>query len=262
MHLDEELKSRDTLGDRMKDYEADALKHNMRADEYVVIRLDGNHFHTWVKKVKMKKPFDSRMISAMMAATLRLCEKIPTCIMGYTQSDEITLVLRKGETAESDPWFSNRVQKLCSISASICSVEFNDAVREQFGEEYVEPAYFDARVIFFPSLDEVINCLIWRQNDCIKNSVSALSHSLLPQKQLLNKNSDEQKKMMLELKGVDWNELPNYLKMGTLIHKEKVLVTYNGAEFKRGKFFCDEQIPRFSTDKQFLVDAYNFKLED
>lgn len=262
MHVDEELKSKDTLGDRMKAYEAEALKNNMRADKFVVIRLDGNHFHTWVKKAKLRKPFDTRMISAMQTATLRLCETIPTCIMGYVQSDEITLVLRKSDNLEADPWFSNRVQKLCSVSASICTIAFNDAIREQMSEHYVEPAYFDARVIFFPTLEEVFNNLIWRQNDCIKNSVSSLSHSLIPQKQLLSKNSDEQKKMMLELHGVDWNELSTVKKMGTLVHKEEVEGSYAGKVFKRAKFFCDENIPRFSESKDFLMDCYKFKLED
>ena len=172
MHLEEPFsESKDTLGDRMKQYEEDALKMN-GALLPVVIRLDGNHFHTWVKQAGLKKPFDNRMISAMQSATLKLCEEIPSCIMGYCQSDEITIVLRPGESDNWEPWFQNRVQKLCSVSASICTIAFNDAVREQFGEAYVKPGYFDSRVMFMPDVDEVINCLIWRQNDCIKNSVS------------------------------------------------------------------------------------------
>ena len=269
MHFDEELKSKDTLGDRMKAYEANALDLNCSKDSYVIIRLDGNHFHTWVKQAGIKKPFDMRMISAMQRATLELCQKIPTCIMGYCQSDEITLALKKGENENSEAWFNNRVQKLCSISASICSVAFNDAIQEQLDDSFAERAYFDSRVIFLPSLDEVVNCLIWRQNDCIKNSVSALAQSLFPQKQLLNKCQDEQVDMMLRLKGEDWNELSTVKKMGTLVHKELrsgIFTHWSSKESKfidekytRGMFFVDESIPRFSTNKQFLIDAYNFK---
>ena len=265
----EELKSKDTLGDRMKTYEANALDLNCSKDSYVVIRLDGNHFHTWVKSVGLKKPFDMRMISAIQKATLELCKRIPTCIMGYCQSDEITLVLKKGENEKSEAWFNNRVQKLCSISASICSVAFNDAIQEQFDDEYFERAYFDSRVIFLPSLDEVVNCLIWRQNDCIKNSVATYAQSMFPQKQLLNKCQNEQIEMMLKLKGEDWNKLSTVKKMGTLVHKELrsgVATHWSSKEnkfidekFTRGMFFVDEEIPRFSTNKQFLIDAYNFK---
>lgn len=262
MHLNEELKSKDTLGDRMKYYEAEALHNNQRADKYVMIRLDGNHFHTWAKKAKLRKPFDNRMILAMQKATLELCKTINTCVMGYCQSDEISLVLKKGENELSEPWFSNRVQKLCSISASICSVAFNDAIREQFGEEYVEPAYFDSRVIFLPSVEECVNCLIWRQNDCIKNSVSTYAQSMFSHQDLMNKNQQEQINMMIAEKGKDWNELSNVYKLGTLVHKQPVMGTFQGKTFYRGVFFVDDQIPRFAENKQFLFDAYNFKTEN
>ena len=271
MHL-EELKSKDTLGDRMKDYEADALKNDQSQDKFVMIRLDGCHFHTWVKKAGLKKPFDDRMITAMQEATKALCKSIPTCIMGYVQSDEISLVLKRGEEPDSEPWFSNRVQKLCSVAASICSVAFNDAIKEQLDDEDFERAYFDARVMFLPSLDEVVNCLIWRQNDCIKNSVATFAQSMFSQKQLLNKRQDEQLDMMLKLKGEDWNKLPTVKKMGSMVHKELrhgVVTRWSSKEgkfideeFARGVFFIDEEIPRFSTNKQFLLDAYNFKLGD
>ena len=272
MHFDEELKSKDTLGDRMKMYEAEALHNNQRADKYAMIRLDGNHFHTWVKSVGLRKPFDTRMISAMQKTTLELCKNINTCIMGYCQSDEISLVLKKGENETSEPWFNNRVQKLCSISASICSVAFNDAIREQYEDEYIKPAYFDSRVIFLPSLDEVVNCLIWRQNDCIKNSISTFAQSMFSQKELLNKNQNEQLEMMLTIKNKDWNDLPNDYKFGALVHKELKRGTFTrwsskankfiDEEFERGMFFVDAQVPRFNTNKQFLIDAYNFKTKD
>jgi len=273
MHLDEENESRDTLGDRMKQYEADSLSYDRSLDMLAVIRLDGMHFHSWVKQAGMKKPFDLRMTETMQKTTLDLCKQVSTCIMGYCQSDEITLVLKKGEKPESEPWFGNRVQKLCSASASICSVSFNEHMKDLSDEGDQFPrAYFDSRVIFFPSLDEVINCLIWRQNDCIKNSISSFAQSMFTQRELLNKNSDERVKMALELKGEDWNELPTVLKMGTLVHKKMVSGVHScwcvkegkfiDEKYTRGSFFIDEEIPRFSTNKDFLKDAYGFTSEN
>ena len=256
---------KDTLGDRMKDYEDAALELDRCQDYYTVLRLDGSCFHTWTKRVKLRKPFDNRMVRAMQKTTLELCEGINTCIMGYTQSDEITLVLRKGEKEGSQPWFGNRVQKLCSISAAMCSVAFNHAIQEQFGEEWVKPAYFDSRVMFLPSLDEVLNNLVWRQNDCMKNSVSALAQSVFSQRELNSRRRGDQLQMLLE-RGQDWNALPTVLKMGTLVHKRKVTgVAYGmgvnaGLEYERGVFFIDEETPRFTEDRQFLIDAYNFSV--
>lgn len=259
---DEELESKDTLGDRMKRYESEALYFNQMLDKYVVIRLDGNHFHTWVRKAGLKRPFDNRMISAMQKTTIELCKRINTCIMGYCQSDEITIALKRGENENSEPWFLNRVQKLCSISASICSVAFNDAIREQFGDEYVEPAYFDSRVMFLPNLDEVVNNFIWRQNDCIKNSISSYAQSMFSSKELLNKDRVEQLLMMQIKRRKDWNELSSVYKYGTFVHKEKIEGCYNGQAFYRGVFVCDCETPVFSKNKQSLIDAYNFKIDN
>lgn len=257
--MDEELKSVDTLGDRMKEYERKALSLDSTRDSYVVIRLDGQAFHTWVKKAGLKKPFDIRMINAMSLTTRVLCESIQTCVIGYCQSDEISLVLKKGQNENSEPWFNNRVQKLCSITASICSVAFNKHMRISSGEQYPN-AYFDARVIFLPTLDEVVNCLIWRQNDCIKNSVLSLAQSMFNPKQLSGMKREDMKKMMLE-KGVDWDQLSSVEKYGCFIHRKARKGVYNGEEFTRSVFALDKDTPIFSQDKQAVLDAYNFSIK-
>lgn len=256
--------SKDFLGDRMKSYEAGALALNGNNDKYTVIRLDGNAFHTWVKKAKLAKGFDYRMITAMQDTTLGLCNTITTAIMGYCQSDEITIVLKKGENENSEAWFNNRVQKLCSISASMAAYFFNKRMYDFFladeSEDSFPPAFFDARVMFFPTLEEVINCLIWRQNDCIKNSVASLAQMYFSPKELNRKNQDAMKHM-LEEKGISWDKMSHERKYGTFIHKQKTKHMYKGTEYERSEFFIDTWAPIFSKDKQFLIDAYNFKIE-
>ena len=41
--------------------------------------------------------------------------------VGYTQSDEITLVLVDYQRIESMVWYGNQVQKMCSVAASIAT---------------------------------------------------------------------------------------------------------------------------------------------
>ena len=245
----------DTLGDRMKNYEDEALTMDQSFCP-VVIRLDGNSFHTWVKKAQLKKPFDSRLVETMQQTTLALCESIPGCVMGYTQSDEISLCIRCDQSEKSMPWFGNRIQKLCSVSASICTAKFNEIAKKLIGED-CPAAYFDSRVIYMPSMEECVNCFIWRQNDCIKNSVSALAQSMFSTKQLLNKRQNEQLAMMLG-KGTDWNSIPTQLRHGTFVHRKKEPGSYNGIAYERRAFFIDTETPRFSLDKEFVVNAYNF----
>ncbi len=248
-----------TLGDRMKQYEVDSEKNGcLDARAPVVIRLDGCHFHTWVKSAKLHKPFDRRMIDAMQTTALALCNEIQSSVMAYVQSDEISLVLRNDQSENTDPWFGNRIQKLCSISASICSVAFNNRMAELTDGD-APLAYFDSRVMFMPSREEVFNCLLWRQRDCIRNSISGLAQSVFSPKELDKKNSDE-KLMMLADKMMDWDNLKTDEKYGAFIHREARKGNYNGTEFIRKVFFVDCEFGKMDFEK--FIGAYDFNLED
>ena len=89
----------------------------------VIIRLDGKAFHTFTKG--FEKPFDKTMVEAMQATMLALCKEIQGCVLGYTQSDEITLILTDYTNLETSAWFNYDVQKICSVSASIATLIFN-----------------------------------------------------------------------------------------------------------------------------------------
>lgn len=297
--------SKDTLGDRMKRHEAEAVNTDgLKSQSPVVIRLDGNAFHTWTRKMRLERPFDERFVSVMQQTMLFLCEQIPNCVMGYCQSDEISLCLRNDMSEKTEPWFENRIQKLCSISSSMAGAVFNrlvdqtfvkppapikvplnniskeqlDELRRELDEELTKLhvdyvmlpwgttcpakgelplAFFDSRVMFMPDLEEVVNCFIWRQNDCVKNSVSALAQAYFSPRQLNGKKSEGMKGMLRD-KGVDWDCLPTHLRLGSVCHKREEPGEYNGQAFVRKKFFVDINPPKFSEDKGFLRDAYCF----
>ncbi len=63
-------------------------------------------------------------MSAMQTTMQYLCENIQGCVLGYTQSDEITLILIDYQKLNSSAWFDYEVQKLCSISASMATMAF------------------------------------------------------------------------------------------------------------------------------------------
>ena len=97
------------LAKRMKKYEAVSKNMLMRRTP-VIIRVDGRAFHTFTKG--FQKPFDEVLMSAMQDTMKYLCENIQGCVLGYTQSDEITLVLTDYKRLESDAWFDYKVQML------------------------------------------------------------------------------------------------------------------------------------------------------
>lgn len=87
-----------TLGDRMKEYEMQSRTRLLRRTP-VIIRLDGKAFHTLTRG--LDKPFDRDFMEIMQKTMLSLCEQIQGCVLGYTQSDEITLVLIDYQRIES-----------------------------------------------------------------------------------------------------------------------------------------------------------------
>lgn len=116
------MNKNDNLGDRMKIYENVTRTYLTRRTP-VIIRIDGKAFHTFTRG--FVKPFDDILVETMQDTMKYLCENIEGCVLGYTQSDEITLVLCDYKKLTSQAWFDNNIQKMCSISASIATLEFN-----------------------------------------------------------------------------------------------------------------------------------------
>lgn len=181
-------KKNDSLGDRMKGYEG-VSRNFLTRRVPAIIRLDGKAFHTFTKG--MEKPFDLVLTQAMQETMKHLCENIQGCVLGYTQSDEITLVLTDYATIQTDAWFGYNIQKMCSVSASMATMAFNREF-ERIAEDWFHDngpywksigvdvdvdltiykrynayqkkmftAMFDSRVFSVPK-EEVCNCLIWR----------------------------------------------------------------------------------------------------
>ena len=230
---------RDSLGDRMKGNYENRSKTYLVRRMPVVIRLDGRSFHSFTKG--FDKPFDKVMMGAMQQTTLMLCQNIQGCVFGYTQSDEITLVLVDYNTHETDAWFDYSVQKMCSVAASMCTLYFNkifdkmyfewsfnrelndttDKLDKVYLKAISKGATFDARVFNIPK-EEVTNCILWRTMDATRNSISSLAQAYFPHKQLQGKSSNEMQDMLMDEFSVNWNNLTIPEKRGTAVYKKVV----------------------------------------
>ena len=230
---------RDSLGDRMKGNYEDRAKTYLVRRMPVVIRLDGKAFHTFTRG--FDKPFDDVMMQTMQQTTLKLCQEIQGCVFGYTQSDEITLILVDYNDISTDAWFDYSVQKMCSVAASMCTLYFNQIFSEMVDvfiansdvtpeEEKLEKVYnraiekgalFDARAFNIP-VEEVTNCVLWRQQDATRNSISSLAQSKFSHKELQGKNSSQMQDMLMEKFGINWNNLTIPQKRGTAVYKRTI----------------------------------------
>lgn len=193
----------------------------------VIIRLDGNNFKSWTKS--LNKPFDDRLSQIMTDTTKMLVEET-NAIVGYTQSDEITLILYSPDK-KSKIYHEGKKQKILSKLPAKCVNFFNDKVRELI-PEHNKNAVFDARIYQTPTLHDAAIQLLWRENDAARNSKQMLARSIFSHNEVENLNTNQlQDKMMLE-KGVNWNNLPVKYKRGTYIKRVKTISPFTAEEIE------------------------------
>lgn len=192
---------------------------------YPVIRVDGHCFHTFTRK--LKKPFDPAMVKAMQSATKRLIEFFSACY-GYTQSDEITVVLPKDSQD-----FGRKTHKLASLAASIATSEFIRCMEQCQDRKLSRLPAFDGRAFAMPDDTMLAYYQLWRQQDSIMNAISSVARAYFSHKQLDGKNSDE-KVEMLRGKGVDfWNDYSTAQIVGFYFKRKLVTRKFTTAEISR-----------------------------
>ena len=202
----------------------------------------------------------------MQETTKYLCENIQGCVFGFTQSDEITLILVDYQKLTSSAWFDYEVQKLCSISASMATMAFNKffysmVMEETAGGEFTEGiagihlnaaekgAMFDARCFNIPK-EEVTNLIYWRQLDATRNSIQMVGQANFSHKELQNKSCNDIQDMLHEQKGISWNDYPTVCKRGTAIIK----VEMESERINATGWIIDTEMPILKGEDRAYVD--------
>lgn len=290
---------RSDLAERMKGYEK-RNRYYLQRRMPVILRLDMRAGHSFTKG--FKRPFDEVFIKSMQNTAKYLCENIQNCKLSYQQSDEITLLLVDYDKLNTDCFFDYRVDKLCSIAASMATMAFN-----KFFEKYVDEyrfskwdgvsnyedgtwgyiqtllnavdkgAMFDARCFNIPK-EEVTNNFYWRQDDASRNSIQMVGQANFSHKELHKKSRNDIQDMLMTQKGINWNDFPIYQKRGSCCIKEEYVVNDNGEEVEvdcvtdvdepvesvtfRSRWIIDTDIPIFKGKGREYIDRLVFVGEE
>lgn len=243
------MSTKDSLGDRLKDREGRSQTYLIRR-AYTLIRIDGKAFHSYTRG--FKRPFDDDLRSDMQRTTLHLCKNIQGCVMGYTQSDEITLLLTDFETPTTDAWFDGNIQKITSIVASMTTAQFNKLRVIRTMENVDETAScvnaalalkfaeFDARCWSLSDPWDVYNTFLWRQQDATRNAIQMVARSLASHKECDHKNMAALQDLIHE-RGQNFNYFATDCKRGAFVVQD--------AECK---FFIDKEPPILTQDKAWF----------
>ena len=268
----------DELGKRMKEYYENIPKTKLMRRAPVIIRTDGRAFHTFTRG--FKKPFDEILIKSMQETMKYLCENIQGCVLGYTQSDEISLLLIDYKNLNSSAWFDYEVQKICSIAASMATMAFNKSFTknaEEFmtdcassyemeglcgkgTEEYKlcevyqkaieKGAIFDARCFNIPK-EEVTNYFYWRQLDAIRNSIQMVGQANFSHRELQFKTCEDIKDMLYVKDEIIWELLPIYKQRGSCCIKQDHIYE----NILRKQWVIDNNIPLFKEEGRDYIEV-------
>lgn len=219
------MKDNDEFGNRMKGYEAAETERRLDPHRPVYARIDGRAFSTFTRG--MERPFDRRMTDAMIETTKHLVHESHARI-GYTQSDEISLVWL-AESAESDIFFSGKVQKMASVLASMAAAKFATVISLTWQERL---PHFDCRVFQLPDKMEAANVFLWRAMDARKNAISAAAQAHFSHRQLHGKGQADML-AMLAAEGIDFDAYPVEFRRGSFIRREVVTRMLTDDELER-----------------------------
>jgi tRNA(His) 5'-end guanylyltransferase len=195
----------------MKSYEEQFTKDQFLPTLPVIVRLDGKAFHSWTRG--LARPFDKSFAAIMSDVTSRLVIET-SAVVGYTQSDEITLVLHK-EDPKSQIYFDGKVFKLISVCASMATALFNKEASLIFPDKPL--AFFDCRAFQVPSKWEAVNCLVWREQDATRNSILSLGQAHFSHTQLHGKSCAQVQEMLFQSFDINWNDQEDWEKRGIYV---------------------------------------------
>lgn len=283
---------RSDLAERMKGYEK-RNRYYLQRRMPVILRLDMRAGHSFTKG--FKRPFDEVFIKSMQNTAKYLCENIQNCKLSYQQSDEITLLLVDYDKLNTDCFFDYRVDKLCSIAASMATMAFN-----KFFEKYVNEyrfskwdgiskyedgtwgyiqtllnavdkgAMFDTRCFNIPK-EEVTNNFYWRQLDASRNSIQMVGQANFSHKELQNKSCNDIQDMLMTQKDINWNDLPIYQKRGSCCVRNKIVIETDSvmttaqlrdASKSENEWIIDVDIPIFKGKGREYIDRLVFVGEE
>ena len=268
----------DELGKRMKEFYEQVPKARLMRRTPVALRIDGKAFHTFTRG--FQKPFDTALMTTMQETMEYLCKNIQGCVFGYSQSDEITLILIDYQKFTSSAWFDYEVQKICSISASMATMAFNKFFEKNindwiskntpsFHEAWHNPedeklyhaylnaskkgAMFDSRCFNIPK-EEVANLIYWRQLDAARNSVQMVGQANFSHSELQGKTCNMIQDMLLTQKDINWNNFPIDCKRGAAcIYQNPDSIT-NGDIIKGWRI--DREMPMIKDEYREYVEKY------
>lgn len=244
------------LKDRIEEY-IQRCDHKLLSRVPIVIVINGRNFAKVTQL--LDKPYCPKFAECMLSTTLRLCSDIEGALFAYQHNDEIVVVTRNDQSNETNPWYDNRAQKICSVTAAIATLHFNKHASSLQLNAQGEPV-FTAQVFEVGTVAEAINTLIYKQQQNFHTSIqSACLYNLLNKhdknaiKDMLTGLSiDEKVDLLAQECQVHFNDYPTSFRRGAAVYKVPKII--NGV--MKDKWYLNPDLPIFTKEQSFLSNIF------
>lgn len=245
------------LKDRIDSYMG-ASDHKILNRLPLIICVNGRAFSKLTSLIN--KPYCTKFAEGMLSATLKLCMEVEGSLFGYQHNDEILVVSRNDQSLETEPWYDNKIQKICSITSSIATTHFKKYTDSTDLNLMGDPL-FTSQVFAVPNIGEAINTLVYKQQQNFYNSIQfACFYELLKKhdrntiKEMLSGLAvDEKIDLLRQECDIDFNEYPLSFRRGAACYKIPKIIT--GGTMKT-KWTINPEPPIFTKDHSFLSNLF------
>jgi len=226
----------------------------------VLINVSGRSFSRLTRR--LDRPFCNKLINVFKNTLLQTICQLDGAVFGFQYSDQFVFVLRNDRTFDDKPWYQNKIQDINSIVSSLISVNFfKNLVLEDELNELDGDAIFKTKVFALPSLNEVVNHLILKQQFCYGDAIFRATQAeftkiygkLETDKLLYGKKLDEKIGLLQDSCQIDYETYyPKSYRLGVAVYKIPKIIKSSNGDFQKNKWTIDSNLPSFIEDRNFL----------
>lgn len=261
---------------------------------WIVVRIDGKAFHKFTQKHDFAKPNDDNGkqdvqvlknktnsfailiqtgLNLMSYAAVQVMKEFNEIVIAFGQSDEYSFVLHK--TAEV---YNRRESKILTCINSLFTSSYVFHWNSFFEtKKLLYPPSFDARIVLYPSDEDLRNYLSWRQADThINNLYNTVFWKLVleggrtnteAQEDLSGTYSSDKNEILFSRFGINYNNLPQMYRKGTILLRKNVEIPKLDGKQTQAivPFFVDLIQDQFWTEHSEVLTRerpQDYKLDD
>ena len=244
------------LKDRIEGYQS-ASDYKLLNRVPIIISINGRGFSKVTQLID--KPYCPKFAECILSTTLRLCSAVEGALFAYQYNDEIVIVARNDQTPDTNPWYDNKLQKICSVTSAVATMHFNEEAA-RLNLSLTGDPIFTSQVFMVPTIGEAVNTLIYKQQQNFHTSIqSACLYELIKKydknaiKDMLSGLSvDEKIDLLSQECGVDFNGYPVSFRRGAAAYKVPIV----SGDSMRNKWYLNLEPPIFTKDQSFLSNIF------